>query len=186
MARPKYDPGEPTARDRLVEAYWEMLAEGTFDKVSARAVVRRAGINHNTFYRYFGGIEDMARKLFDEVVSADLPVMLLGAGDVEGAQAAIDLEDMRKAMLYARSDSSLLQGILRDAIANAWLSAAGVSPSDLTPAERTDCDIIFGGIVAAMGSSDMTPNPKMFKEVLSRPLGQGMIRTLEQIANASR
>jgi hypothetical protein len=88
---------------------------------------------------------------------------------------------MRRALLYARSGSSLLTGVLLDAIRGAWLDAAGVELSSLTPEQRMDCDIIFGGIVAAMADRELEMGPETIPGVLSRPLGQGIAQTLREL-----
>lgn len=183
MARPRNDAGEPSPRERLTTAFWRQLATMPFSQMTARGVALEAGVNHNTFYRHFSSIEDMAEKLFDDSVFDALPVALLDARD-PGERAAAVLTsniasgDMSKASLYARSGSELLVRLVREGIKRAWLDAAGLDERALDAGQRADLSIIFGGIVAAMADKSIEPSPEVFAGVMSRPLGRGMVDTL--------
>ena len=45
MARPRYQRDEQTAREKIVEAFWRMVEDGPYDKVSVRGLVRESGVN---------------------------------------------------------------------------------------------------------------------------------------------
>ncbi len=45
----------------LIEAFGDLLAESGFAAVGVRAVAERAGANKTLLYRYFGGLEGLAR-----------------------------------------------------------------------------------------------------------------------------
>ena len=62
MARPKRDPDKKPAFERIEDAFWDILSEKPFDKITISELSKRAGVNHNLLYFYFDGIEDMARK----------------------------------------------------------------------------------------------------------------------------
>lgn len=183
MARPRKGSETPSPRDRLAAAFWHQLGSMPFSEMTARGIASEAGVNHNTFYRHFDGIEDMARQLFDDSVFDALPVALLGARDADERAAAImasdiGTADMSKASLYARSGSDLLVRLVRDALERAWLDAAGLEEGMLDAGQRADLSIIFGGIVAAMADPRIESSPDVFVGVVSRPLGRGMLDTL--------
>lgn len=179
MARPRRDAEGPTARERLAAAFWEELEETPFERMTARGIAARAGVNHNTFYRHFDGMEDMAAALFDDIVLADVPALILGAaeeGTLPEAAASIkpDPESLRRAMLFARSGSGLLSSMLREKLAAAWLGALGIDPASLTTQQRAICDVVFGGIVTAMGDPALEPTPAFLGLAMASPLGQSM------------
>lgn len=183
MARPKKNAHEPSAQDRIAAAFWHQLSVMPFSQMTARGIATEAGVNHNTFYRHFDSIEDLAKRLFDASIFSALPSALLaarGADEVAAAVAAsrIGPTDMTKAALYARSGSNLLIGLVRDALERAWLDAVGVEEDSLNDGQRADLSIIFGGIVAAMADARIKPSPEVFAGVMSRPLGEGMRATL--------
>ena len=190
MARPRKDSGEPSPRDRLAAAFWRQLGAMPFSEMTARGIASEAGVNHNTFYRHFDSIEDMAEKLFDDSVFDALPAALLDAEDADGRVAAvmassIGPSDMSKASLYAQSGSDLLVRLVRNALERAWLKAAGLDEDALDADQRADLSIIFGGIVAAMADQRVEPSPAIFAGVMSRPLGRGMVDTLAEMRQAA-
>ena len=161
-----------------------------FSEMTARGIASEAGVNHNTFYRHFDSIEDMAEKLFDDSVFDALPVALLDADDADERVAAVMASsigpgDMSKASLYARSGSDLLVRLVRNALERAWLKAAGLDESTLDADQRVDLSIIFGGIVTAMADQRVEPSPAIFAGVMSRPLGRGMVDTLAAMRQAA-
>ena len=64
MARPKHSENEPTAYQRISEAYWAELAEKDYSKITVTSLARRAGVNHNLLYYYFENIDEMAIRFF--------------------------------------------------------------------------------------------------------------------------
>ena len=182
MARPRGDEAGPSARERIAAAFWGMLAEGGYDSITVRALAARAGVNHNTIYRHFESIDQMAEELFSEAVILDMPRLVIGgrAGEVAGSPEFAD--GLAKAVLFARSGSTRLQVILRGRIEAAWLAAAGVDADELTDDERIDLDIIFGGIVAAMGDERIVGDAGALERIAARPLGRGMHATLAGLA----
>ena len=190
MARPRGDSGTLSPRDRLAAAFWRQLGAMPFSEMTARGIASEAGVNHNTFYRHFDSIEDMAEKLFDDSVFDALPVALLDADDADERVAAvmassIGPDDMSKASLYARSGSDLLVRLVRNALERAWLKAAGLDEDTLDADQRADLSIIFGGIVTAMADQRVEPSPAIFAGVMSRPLGRGMVDTLAEMRQAA-
>lgn len=182
MTRPRYEEGAITAREKIANAFWEMLEGTAFSDITVRALARRAQVNHNTFYRYFDGIEQMAAELFDESIVRAIPAAMLSAsGDaLDGLQ--FEASNLHRAILYARSGSDFLQGLVRDSLMNAWLDAACVDVETLTVEQRVDCDIIFGGIVAAMGDPAIEFDSTSMARLASRPLGKGMLASMRDIA----
>ena len=183
MGRPRYAEGDTTARDRLAEAFWEQLEAVPFERMTARGVAAAARVNHNTFYRHFDSLEDMAGKLFDDITLADVPPMLVAATSQGTLAEAVgnvvpNPEALQRAVLFARSGSALLTKLVREKLTNTWLAAAGMRAEDLTDAQRIDVDIIFGGIVSAMGDPFIQPDASFIAKTMTRPLAQAMISTL--------
>ena len=53
MARPRNDQEGPGARERMQEAFWELLREKSFAKITVGDVARTAQVNRNAFYYHF-------------------------------------------------------------------------------------------------------------------------------------
>ena len=72
MARPKYGRGDVRAREKLIDAFWELLEAEPYTQMSVREVCRESGLNKNTFYYHFEGLDALA----DEAVGDALPIEL--------------------------------------------------------------------------------------------------------------
>ena len=97
--------------------------------------------------------------------------------------ACPDPEALRRAVLFARSGSALLTALVREKLMGTWLAAAGMRAEDLDEAQRIDVDIIFGGIVAAMGDPLIQPDATFIAQTMARPLGRAMVTTLSGFAS---
>lgn len=72
MGRPPKEE-EGKARQALIDAFWELLAEDDYTQLSICALSSHAQVNHNTFYRYFESIDDLAKKAFDKIIPEHAP-----------------------------------------------------------------------------------------------------------------
>ena len=88
MARPKRIEGEPTARQRMEDAFWGMLADMPYHKMTSREVCKRSGVSHNSFYYHFENLDDMARQMLNGLFVPELPLALLSVVDGSGETAA--------------------------------------------------------------------------------------------------
>ena len=73
MARPKRIEGEPTARQRMEDAFWGMLADMPYHKMTSREVCKRSGVSHNSFYYHFENLDDMARQMLNGLFVPERP-----------------------------------------------------------------------------------------------------------------
>ena len=189
MARPKRDPDKKPAFERIEDAFWDILSEKPFDKITISELSKRAGVNHNLLYYYFDGIEDMARQLFERNMSDGVPQrilgILLGNADIEAELLADDmiLKRVMRTRLFMRRDSAFLNEIVRIRIQKEWLVAAGVIEKQLTQENKVDLDFIFSGVVAIVGSEQFEENQQAIASLNKRVLGKGIIDTLKNFSN---
>ncbi|NEG69797.1 TetR/AcrR family transcriptional regulator [Bifidobacterium choloepi] len=60
MPRPRRDSEILPAKDRLENAFWELLADREFHRITVTDVVREADVNRNSFYYHFSGLPELA------------------------------------------------------------------------------------------------------------------------------
>ena len=48
------------AKERLENAFWELLADRDYRKITVTDVVREAGVNRNSFYYHFSSLPELA------------------------------------------------------------------------------------------------------------------------------
>lgn len=60
MPRPRRDSEILPAKERLENAFWELLAERNYHKITVTDIVRVADVNRNSFYYHFSGLPELA------------------------------------------------------------------------------------------------------------------------------
>lgn len=181
MGRPRKDE-EGKARQALIDAFWELLAESNYTQLSIRALSNRAHVNHNTFYRYFENIDDLAKKAFEEVVPKHTPDLLRKAVVVEGINpfSFFNYPMFRDYAHYARlfimSDSLYLNQVMQDTIKRVWLDYLNVREEDLAEEERIAIAFVFGGLISAMRECEVDPH--FAKGEVVQPLFSAVVNAL--------
>ena len=56
-----------SARDRIMSAFFELLKDKPYTKITVSAVIALAQVNRSTFYRNFENVEDLMECATDEV-----------------------------------------------------------------------------------------------------------------------
>lgn len=182
MARPKRT--EANAYERIVNAFWTMLAEMPYSKITISGLSHRAGVNHNLIYYYFENIDGLAEKLFMENMESGEPQQLLRQillGELETDEIIRQPEKtlvISRIRLFMRSNSSYLNQIAKNAIMAEWLKSVGKSKEQLTVEERIDLQFIFGGLTSVIGdpSNDLTAISCLPKRLLGSSIKETLRR----------
>ncbi len=188
MARPKRIEGEPTARQRMEDAFWGMLADMPYHKMTSREVCKRSGVSHNSFYYHFENLDDMARQMLNGLFVPELPLALLSLVDGSGETAARlegipDLQQRLSRMrLLVSNGSPGIVGLVRDEVLSAWLRAIGASEDALSAEDRIDLTFVIGGIMALLGSDAVPSESRAIATFAEREVGRGVIRKMAAIA----
>ena len=186
MARPRRDSGETPAIDRLETAFWEMLAETPYKDLTITSLSRRAKVNHNTFYYYFGSLDDMATEMIERNLVAELPAQILANSQVttEATQFIADpdlqLRFQRVCLLVGPHSATWIVDKLEQAVIGLWLQAFGIDRSDLSKDDELKIVFIFGGLLRVLGQYG-TSDPTPFQGLTSSGLGAAALATLHEI-----
>lgn len=60
MPRPRRDSNIPPARERMESAFWGLLADREYRRITVTDIVHRAKVNRNSFYYHFSGLPELA------------------------------------------------------------------------------------------------------------------------------
>lgn len=60
MPRPRKDSEILPAKERMENAFWELLSEKNYRKISVTDVVAMAGVNRNSFYYHYSNMSELA------------------------------------------------------------------------------------------------------------------------------
>ena len=186
MARPKHQEGEPTAYDRIAEAYWAELSEKEYSKITISSLARRAGVNHNLLYYYFQNIDEMAVRFFEENTQGEVSAQFFVQALLQGKDIAPTLREnnqvrMQRVRLYARGDSAFLTGISRKAVIKTWLDGSGKSWEDLSFEDRFDLHFVIGGLTSILGTSELSDTPSKLLSFTQREIGSAAREALNRI-----
>ena len=81
MARPKKS-NQPSVRDRMIEAFWQLLEDNQLHEISVGMIVAKAGCNRGTFYYHFADKDElMLAALSREVKGLPNCIISVIAGD---------------------------------------------------------------------------------------------------------
>lgn len=73
MSRPRRDSAVPPARERMQDAFWKLLADREYRRITVTDIVRSAKVNRNSFYYHFSGLPELAdAAILAEVQSSPL------------------------------------------------------------------------------------------------------------------
>ena len=186
MARPKRS--EADAYERIIAAFWDMLAEMPYSKVTLTGLSQKAGVNHNLIYYYFENMDDLAEKLFQKNLESGEPQQMIRQMLTGNVNAGKILDSDEKALLFKRmrlfmrNDSAFLNGIARNAILAEWLKSSGRDMEQLTVAERIDMQFVIGGFMSILGNPDNELS--MLTGLPERALGEGIRKTILRLKAA--
>ena len=181
MGRPPKEE-EGKARQALIDAFWELLAEDDYTQLSIRSLSNRAHVNHNTFYRYFESIDDLARKAFEEVVPKHAPDFLRKAAAAEDINPfaffnyAMFRDYSHFARLFIMSDSLYLNQVMQDTIKWIWLDYLNVQEEELNEEERIAVSFVLGGLISAM--RECRVDPHFARGEVIQPLFSAVVNTM--------
>ena len=73
MPRPRMDSDVPPATQRMRDAFWTLLTDREYRRITVTDVVREARVNRNSFYYHFSGLPELADSaILTEVASTPL------------------------------------------------------------------------------------------------------------------
>lgn len=188
MARPSYQRDEQTARERIVEAFWRMVEDGPYDKVSVRGLVRESGVNKNTFYYHFEDVEDLARQATRDVLEPALLLELLSMMQDGTAhiQARFHNPDFAKRIARVRTVARAkgtpeLLDKLKEAIADAWATARGFAICDLDEPQRIALEFALGGIMSVLAHTNGDGSEPTPDQVIASSVPQAAMVLFERL-----
>lgn len=192
MARPRKDQAGPDARTRIIDAFWGMLADGPYERITVRGLASRARVNHNTIYRHFDSIDHVARTAIEEVYSieAAMQVIALFAHpellDTELLSAQGLDKRFNKVLLAMRSDSPMLVSTIRESIKTCWMQIVGFSWDELPEGKKLELSFILGGVTSMLGTFQNVDDILSVKVLVSSRIGNAARQTLAELSAEMR
>ena len=106
MPRPRKDSEILSATERLENAFWELLADHEYRKITVTEVVREAHVNRNSFYYHYASLPELAEwrrqcslVMNDPVQRQRLDRLALLAGSHSSPELIESLKDFGRLMI---------------------------------------------------------------------------------------
>jgi len=169
MPRPSSDPARPTARERILDAFWQLFRSIEFKQITVERVCRRAHVTRSTFYRYFTNLRDVLDQIEDEAIPFYVPGTIVEAylnGDtMDDAWDYIMTHEKQLeqvlVLLSSQGDPSFNR-ILKDAMIDSFAEVTKVELTDLDQENRLRLEFVVAGYIALMAfyaNSPLTVSP---------------------------
>lgn len=189
MPRPKYRQNDETAREKLVRAFWDGIEDMPFHKLTVSEVIRRAGLNRNSFYYHFTCIDDMAKKVVEETLMRDLPGILVSALN-NGISIVVDSllsdKDIRErfdriCLLAGKNSSPQLQEMLKTAISDNWKNYLSIETEKLTHEDRLVFEFCIGGVLSLLALRTDTETSPPIRDMFASNFGKTIMMTITKL-----
>lgn len=192
MPRPRRDSEILPARERLENAFWMLLGERPFAKITVTDVVREAQVNRNSFYYHFSGLPELADSaIMHEVERIPLPPAPTPTTDPIAAWAHFcsslvqNQESMQildhLAILLGPHSNRELNDALRDFLRLTLMSLFHLTPATMDTRMQLLLDFTVGGILSILRQWPSVRNDITVHELVDRDvaiLSTGLYLTL--------
>lgn len=191
MARPRYVAGDETAREKLGAAFWLLLADRPYTTLTVLDVVRAAGVNKNTFYYHYSGIDELAEDAVAGTLDPDALLTALTAlrhhdqGDGPRVDAEFDARLDRLCLIAGTHSSPALRQHLKDGLHNAWAQVLQLDDSQLTLEQRLGVEFALGGILELMAFRFSVGNAVSFTTAATVITRSGMLEAFVRSTGAT-
>jgi AcrR family transcriptional regulator len=187
MARPKYAPDDIRALDKLESAFWDMLAEMSYPRISVRALVAQCGLNKNTFYYHFTDMDELATYCIDRALPIELGNLAFAGSSVEDFTRALDSPVVRdklsRTVILLSENGSALHALAVQRLVRAWQVILPPAPDIATEEQALQLKFAAGGLVATLAGREMTDYAKTIAHLRKSP---AVIVFVDSIGNEYR
>lgn len=183
MGRPKKNSADISATEKIEKAFWYILEKEGFACVTILRLSQESGLNRNTIYYHYENVEDVAAKAFRHNIDNEAGQRFISAmlADSQSTDREIPLH-VKKIHLFAKSESSVLQSIVKETITNTWLDAFHIDKDSLTESDLISLEFIMSGVTGMLGNKQFISSPDSFQGFPNSPIGRASIETLKGMA----
>lgn len=189
MARPKYLQNDLTAKEKLVEAFWEVLENSSFEKMTVSEITGKAKLHRNSFYYYYEDINHMGKSIVEETLAKELPALILAQteslNDISSLTLPSDFEVRFKriCLIASEKSGSQLRKMLKDAISEIWREALNIDLEALKETDRLIFEFTLGGVMALLAYQSTSENKVSMPEMLETDFMKSLLRHFSNLAS---
>jgi len=169
MARPRRDGDQPSAYDRIVEAFWREYRVKSLDQVTVKQVCQAARVARATFYRHFANLAEVLEDIEQSALMHDMAAAIVAAATQPEAAAAVlpTLAGNRErlgrlcVLLSSRGDPLFVRQ-LKDTMMTELVARLGGATDTMSHQARLVMEFLtsgFTGLLAYLGDAEAEPDP---------------------------
>lgn len=153
MARPRKDAEGPGARERIMNAFWDLLAQMPRSAITVGTVVEAARCNRGTFYYYFSDLDELAETAAREEFFADDSLVraifgTLVEGDAGPLQRRVPRRRLQRMSVAVRAgERHLVERTVHDEVVKRWESCLCEEGEHLDSSARFAIQFMVGGML---------------------------------------
>lgn len=189
MARPKKTQEGPSAVERMEEAFWELLDEKPYSKITVGEIVKRAQVNRNAFYYHFDNLDDLADYALDNALPYELYSQFFHSphADFLSIESFVQNEDLmdrisKMSRVAGKHGTGELLAKAQKMAITAVLEENNLTEEDLTKEELLELKFVTGG-TAAVASADLGgehPLPILLRTRIAPSIYESLFSTLRE------
>lgn len=168
MPRPRKDSGQPSAQERMEQAFWTLLECRPYAQISMKEITRLAAVNHNTFYYHYSGLDELAESALQHTIPHELVAAVLRGltGSDEALTRLADnptLSSHLDHLCHATGEhgSPKMRAMVKNTIRQTWFDVLDIDPQAMGPNSQIAVEAALGVFMAlfsyrAAHTTDMT------------------------------
>ena len=147
MARPCKDSDDPSAKERMMQAFWEVLEEKPYAQMTVSDIARAANVRRNTFYYHYANVGELAEQAIRQYIPLavqNINVMRSGGPDSHFPPLFPPDAQGKIALIAGPHGAMDLLNIVKNIAWDLWVSEFGVDES-----KRPLFEYAISGMMAA-------------------------------------
>lgn len=147
MARPRKDSDDPSAKERMMQAFWEVLEEKPYAQMTVSDIARAANVRRNTFYYHYANIGELAEQAIRQYIPLavqNINVMRSGGPDSHFPPLFPPDAQGKIALIAGPHGAMDLLNVVKGIAWDLWVSEFGVDES-----KRPLFEYAISGMMAA-------------------------------------
>lgn len=184
MARPKKNPNEPDARQRIIDAFWILLEENHITKIGVKAIASAARCNRATFYYHFSDIYDLLQKAISiEILeSGNLPKFIFSVLTRRNYQSLANdhtgISAHRISVAMRQGGTNTVQRMIADEVCTMWGRLLGRPENELKPKTKAIIRYAACGMLGALFQEETEKNAQSITDILPNGFIERMVPAL--------
>jgi AcrR family transcriptional regulator len=191
MARPRKDQEQPDAKQRILDAFWELLEDNALQSITVAAISKKAHCNRGTFYYHFNDMDDLLNCAIESTLfeKKGVPYYIFGlvSGTNEDIARAILAEGrMNRFALIVKKcgGTDIVEKKAKKIMVDMWQTVLCPGSGELPSETRCILEYAIGGMFGLVSYRIMEDPDVESLDAVSKFIAEAAKFTLNQVAHS--